>query len=84
MCDDKTGREKYWSELDQQGQIDRMRGIVKVLQDELRHLRKLMFKLRDHGHSEYNGKVLVSLDHFSGPEISGGTRSGEGKYEVFF
>ena len=35
----KNGREKYWSELDQQGQIDRLRAIVKHLQIELRSLR---------------------------------------------
>lgn len=57
----KPMRQKYWSELDGQEKVERMREQVKYLQEDIRRLSVLVDKLRGHSHHE-NGQLLISLE----------------------
>lgn len=46
----ETGREKYWSELDETGKVERMRAVVQVLQEQMGRLTRDAEVLQHHIH----------------------------------
>ena len=57
----KESREKYWSELNQDEKIERMRRIVKNQGREVEELKEKVRKLRKHSHMN-NGEIVVKFD----------------------
>lgn len=53
-------RELFWSELDADGKLERMREQVKILQHQVNILREQVDKLMSHQHHE--GKLVTPLD----------------------
>lgn len=58
-------REKYWSELDSEQRIERLRTVVKRLTSQLDDARKTIAKLKEHSerheHSPNNGLPVVPV-----------------------
>lgn len=53
-------REKYWSELDSEQKIKRMRGIVRAQQQRIDRLERFVELFKHHEHLE--GDILVPLE----------------------
>lgn len=79
-------RDKYWTEIDTEKKIERMREIVHSLIDDVNSLEETVKKLRVHCHTD-SGEITVPFDpHRTAPGIIGrlgGRRSDNGD-EVYF
>lgn len=60
---EKSGRDKYWSELDSDSRIERLRHEVKRLQFAQQRLTEITQLLRRHQHNQ-NGAVVVDLPDY--------------------
>jgi len=75
-----TGRDKFWSEIGIDEKIERMRRMVKAVQQENNSLRKTIHDFQNHSHLE--GRIVIPVGHggyFEGAEmqIGGGPRNDE-------
>ena len=59
---DKVYREKYWNEIDSAGKIERMREVVKRMENRVVNLEKTVNGLRSHNH--IGNKVFYELESF--------------------
>ena len=61
---DKVYREKYWNEIDSAGKIERMREVVKRMENRVVNLEKTVGSLRSHDHmgNEIVCKLSQSFD----------------------
>jgi len=66
----KESREKYWSELQLEEKIERMRKMVKILMREVGELNDTIAKLRKHSHLD-SGEIVVKWDA-DGPRFYSG------------
>ena len=60
MEERKVGRELYWSELDEGKKIERMREVIKRLEERINCLTSIVEPLKRHCHIE--GKVMVDIE----------------------
>jgi len=81
---EKSSRPKYWSELNSDEKIERMRDEVKMLKSQSQNFVNKMNRLENHEHSP-SGKILTPYNQNSGLGIamsSGGIISNPN--EVYF
>ena len=76
------GREPYWDELDTDGQIERMRKIVRILKHEVTRLSVLSSGLsrKFTQHKHVDGEVCLPLADGDGPGIGQLSQKDEDKY----
>ena len=60
MDEMKESREKDWEELDQEGQLERMRMVVLQLQGQVSELQETVDMFR--GHSHIDGKLVIEYE----------------------
>ncbi len=76
----QCSRQKYWSEIDDQEKIRRLREEVKQLKRRFENIASIVDKLSDHDHAD--GKVVTPLHSRFGQAESDGSR-GDGD-EAYF
>ena len=73
----KEAREKYWSELDSDGKIERMRRIVRNQGREIDELKEKVRKLRKHTHvGDGFADIAIPLDTRDESRFYGGKQLG--------
>ncbi len=76
-------RDKYWSELDDAGKIERMHGVVLSLRSQLDQSQQELHSLRQHQHAA-DGALMVPLQEFGyGSSIGSSNRIG-GPQQAYF
>ena len=77
MC----AREKYWSELDADGKVERMRRRVKSLQRQVEELQSIVRAMKEHSHTS-QGIIVVPL-HKRMQDESSCSRPGMAEQDYF-
>lgn len=77
-------REKYWSECDDATKIERMRGQVRRLQQEVSMLNKFVRYLQNHSHTP-DGSVVIPMSMRDEPCLNEyHVSQGDKREEVYF
>ena len=79
MSNDCDGRRTYWSEIDSNAKIERLREEVKKLTREASNLVLKMYKMENHAHVA-NGNAVVSLTYSRGCGLNTPHQDGDDVY----
>lgn len=66
----KPMRDKYWSELDDSGKIERMRSVIKDQKREIQRLLASVDALLKHRHDAQTGKMTLPFPEYIGDPFS--------------